>query len=108
MQILFINKNGFIMVDPQYKNLMKDDQQNISKDKDIKGLSKNFNESNGMSTKTEDFQQKELESSIPTKRMIPKKILGKPGRVYYKEAAKTKSFNKNKNAEKFKNIIKIK
>ena len=104
----FINKNGFIMVDPQYKNLMKDDQQNISKDKDIKGLSKNFNESNGMSTKTEDFQQKELESSIPTKRMIPKKILGKPGRVYYKEAAKTKSFNKNKNAEKFKNIIKIK
>ena len=95
----FINENGFIMVDPQYRSLMKDDQQNISKEKNVKGKSKNFNESNGRSIKTEDFQQKELESSIPTKKKIPKNILGKPGRVYYQENARTKNINKNKFAE---------
>ena len=95
----FINENGLIMVDPQYRSLMKDDQQNISKEKNVKGKSKNFNESNGRSIKTEDFQQKELESSIPTKKKIPKNILGKPGRVYYQENARTKNINKNKFAE---------
>ena len=92
----FINENGFIMVDPQYRSLMKDDQQNISKEKNIKGKSKNFNESNRRSAKTEDYQQKELESSIPTKRKIPKNVLGKPGRVYYQENTRTKNTNKNK------------
>ena len=98
----FINENGFIMVDPQYRSLMKDDEQNIEKDKNRR-LSKNFNESNGMSIKTEDFQQKELECSIPTKRRIPKKVLNKPGKVYYQESAKTKNnkVNKNKLTENF-------
>lgn len=95
----FINENGFIMVDPYYRSLMKDDQQNISNDKDYKGISKNFNESNGNSTKREDYQQKEIETSIPTKKRIPKKVSGKPGKVYLKEAAKTKNINKSKFSE---------
>ena len=91
----FINENGFIIVDPQYRSLMKDDEQNIENDKNGKGKSKNLNGSNGMIINTEDFQQKGLVNSIPTKRRIPN--LNKPGKVYYQENTKTKNTKNNKN-----------
>ena len=93
----FINNKGFIMVDPQYRNIMKDDSQptffdqkkyNITVENKIKKINVLMKESD----RTKDPRKEALLEGIPTKKKVPKTKLG-AGDLYN---ASSKKINKNK------------
>ena len=77
----FINNKGYIMIDPQYRNIMKDDEQPFSNDKKIynKAVESNIRKINVLmkeSDRLKDPKKEALQSNKPTKKMIPKKKMG--------------------------------
>ena len=76
----FINNKGFIMIDPQYKNRMKDDAQVNSYDKKefnkavVKNI-RNINVTLNLTDKIKDPRKEALQVNIPTKKKLPIGIL---------------------------------
>ena len=106
----FINDKGFIMIDPQYRNRMKDDAQVIAMNKkkfnkNIENKIKNINILKKESDRLKDPKKEvkdAFEINIPTNKKIPKAKMG-PGAIYNISAAnyKTKKIPKNiKNSKK--------
>ena len=82
----FINKNGFIMIDPQYRKMMRDDEQPEVNDKDQlkkekEDEIKNTDFEKNATSKILDSQKESLNTSRPTKKKIPKNKIG-PGNIY--------------------------
>ena len=80
----FINNKGYIMIDPQYRNIMKDDEQPFSNDKKIynKAVESNIRKINVLmkeSDRLKDPKKEALQSNKPTKKMIPKQKKGSIG-----------------------------
>jgi len=77
----FVNNKGFIMIDPQYKNRMKDDAQVTSYNKKefnkavVKNI-RNINVTSNITDKIKDPRKEALQVNIPTKKKIPIGILG--------------------------------
>ena len=80
----FINNKGYIMIDPQYRNIMKDDEQAVFNDKKVynKTVESNIRKINVLmkeSDRLKDPKKEALQSNKPTKIMIPKKKMGSIG-----------------------------
>ena len=108
----FINDKGFIMIDSQYRNRMKDDAQVITfnekkYNKSIENKIKNINVLKKESDRLRDPKKEALQINIPTNKKIPKAKLG-PGAIYKISVAnnKSKTIPKNIKIPKKKNVAK--
>ena len=110
----FINDKGFIMVDQQYRNIMKDDAQAIIYNKkefskNVKDKINDINVLHQASDRFKDPRKEALNMNMPTKKKIPNGKLG-AGTIYNISASNNKSTKKNSknitNNNKKKNIQK--
>ena len=115
----FINNKGYIMVDSQYRNIMKNDEQAFLYDKNkynktVESKIKNINVLLKESDRLKDPKKEALNTNKPTKIMIPKQKFGSVG-LYNalsnglktkKKNAKNKNNNNKENNENSKNIKK--
>ena len=98
----FINKKGFIMSDPQYRKIMRDDELPIYNEDKDKSLYKKAKEEEIKNTdfkrnilnQTLDSQNQSSSMSISTKKKIPK-ITSRPGNIYYASHNSAKKRKKN-------------
>ena len=113
----FINDKGFIMLDHQYRNMMRDDEQVFEEDKkqNKKLVEKNIKRLNVVKEEKDRLKNPKKDISNiakPTKKKIPTGKMG-PGSIYNTEASnymrkKKKNVckgNKEKNKEKKENTL---
>ena len=106
----FINNKGFIMIDPEYRKIMKDDAQPIYLDKNkynkiVEKKIKKINVLMKESDRVKDPKREALQEGIPTKKMIPKSKLGSGG-LYNVSSKLNKTKKKNAKIDKKKDIEK--
>ena len=103
----FINNKGYIMIDPQYRNIMKNDEQAFLYDKKkynktVESKIKNINVLLKESDRLKDPKKEALNINKPTKIMIPKQKFGSVG-LYNALSNKLKIKKKNEKNKNSKN-----
>ena len=102
----FINDKGFIMIDPQYRNIMKDDAQTVLYDqnqfnKTVENKIKDINVLYRASDRLKDPRKEALIVNIPTKKKVPNGKSG-AGAVYNISSSSNYNNTKRKNNDKIK------
>ena len=102
----FINDKGFIMIDPQYRNIMKDDAQIVLYDqnkfkKTVENKIKDINVLYRASDRLKDPRKEALIVNIPTKKKVPNGKSG-AGAVYNISSSSNYNNTKLKNNDKIK------